>query len=676
MISVFNIVNPFQSFSGRSSRVELESQLAAIGSTMAVTQFSLDGRILGANENILKLLGYRLDEVQGQHHGIFVDALHRSSPEYKQFWDKLGRGEHDAGQYKRLSKDGREVWLQAAYHPVFNASGKLCKVVEYVSDITEEKVRSANLEGQLAAINRVMGVIEFSLDGRILAANDNFLKMLGYRIDEVKGKHHSLFVDALYRSSPEYRQFWDGLARGQYAAGQYKRIGKDGKEIWVQASYNPIFDASGKPFKVVKYATDVTAQKLRNADFEGQMAAINRVMGVIEFSLDGRILDANENFLKTLGYSLPEIKGQHHRLFVDDDYRQSPEYRAFWQKLGHGEFDAGQYKRIGKGGREIWIQASYNPIFDSSGKPLKIVKYAADITEQVKANQAMKEMVARATEIAETVESAAREISAGNGNLSSRTESQAASVEETASSMEELASAVKQNSDNAARANQLAVASSAAAEQGNKVVGDMVSTMSNISASNDKIADIIGVIDGIAFQTNILSLNAAVEAARAGEQGRGFAVVASEVRNLAQRCATSAKEVRALIGDASEKIKIGTNLVDQAGTTMKELQKAVTSVNDTIADIAAASREQSAGIEQINRAIMSVDESTQQNAALVEEIAAASRSLEEQASMLFELVTSQSTQAKSDANSAGKVVTSDVLAAHRARRSVPRSAAA
>jgi methyl-accepting chemotaxis protein len=204
----------------------------------------------------------------------------------------------------------------------------------------------------------------------------------------------------------------------------------------------------------------------------------------------------------------------------------------------------------------------------------------------------------------------------------------------------------------------------------------MVSTMSNISASNDKIADIIGVIDGIAFQTNILSLNAAVEAARAGEQGRGFAVVASEVRNLAQRCATSAKEVRALIGDASEKIKIGTNLVDQAGTTMKELQKAVTSVNDTIADIAAASREQSAGIEQINRAIMSVDESTQQNAALVEEIAAASRSLEEQASMLFELVTSQSTQAKSDANSAGKVVTSDVLAAHRARRSVPRSAAA
>jgi methyl-accepting chemotaxis protein len=656
--------------------VELESQLAAIGSTMAVTQFSLDGRILGANENILKLLGYRLDEVQGQHHGIFVDALHRSSPEYKQFWDKLGRGEHDAGQYKRLRKDGREVWLQAAYHPVFNASGKLCKVVEYVSDITEEKVRSANLEGQLAAINRVMGVIEFSLDGRILAANDNFLKMLGYRIDEVKGKHHSLFVDALYRSSPEYRQFWDGLARGEYAAGQYKRIGKDGKEIWVQASYNPIFDASGKPFKVVKYATDVTAQKLRNADFEGQMAAINRVMGVIEFSLDGRILDANENFLKTLGYSLPEIKGQHHRLFVDDDYRQSPEYRAFWQKLGHGEFDAGQYKRIGKGGREIWIQASYNPIFDSSGKPLKIVKYAADITEQVKANQAMKEMVARATEIAETVESAAREISAGNGNLSSRTESQAASVEETASSMEELASAVKQNSDNAARANQLAVASSAAAEQGNKVVGDMVSTMSNISASNDKIADIIGVIDGIAFQTNILSLNAAVEAARAGEQGRGFAVVASEVRNLAQRCATSAKEVRALIGDASEKIKIGTNLVDQAGTTMKELQKAVTSVNDTIADIAAASREQSAGIEQINRAIMSVDESTQQNAALVEEIAAASRSLEEQASMLFELVTSQSTQAKSDANSAGKVVTSDVLAAHRARRSVPRSAAA
>jgi len=245
----------------------------------------------------------------------------------------------------------------------------------------------AGMTGMMNAINRVQAVIEFGLDGKILHANENFLKTLGYSLEEIKGNHHSMFVDAAYRQSPDYRLFWEKLGRGEYDAGQYKRIGKGGRVVWIQASYNPVLDRNGKPFKVVKFATDITEQKLRNADYEGQIAAISKAQAVIEFTLDGKVIGANNNFLKVLGYSLGEIKGQHHAMFVEAGYRQSPEYRLFWEKLGHGEYEAGQYKRIGKGGTEVWIQASYNPIMDADGKPFKVVKYATDITASVKASQ-------------------------------------------------------------------------------------------------------------------------------------------------------------------------------------------------------------------------------------------------------------------------------------------------
>ncbi|MBA4108249.1 MAG: hypothetical protein C0487_01450 [Leptothrix sp. (in: Bacteria)] len=269
----------------------------------------------------------------------------------------------------------------------------------------------ADMKGQLSAINKAQAVIEFSLDGKILTANDNFLNTLGYSLAEIQGQHHSMFVDAAYRATVEYRLFWEKLGRGEFDAGEYKRIGKGGKEVWIQATYNPILDAQGKPFKVVKYASDITTAKLQAADFSGQLSAINKAQAVIEFSLDGKILNANENFLSTLGYSLAEIQGQHHGMFVEPDHRASLEYRMFWEKLGRGEFDAGQYKRIGKGGKEVWIQASYNPIMDMNGKPFKVVKYATDTTAQVNAAR----MLAQAVEQAQSVTSAAQ-----GGDLSQR----------------------------------------------------------------------------------------------------------------------------------------------------------------------------------------------------------------------------------------------------------------
>jgi len=674
-LSVFRAVD--KSANTRHNREDLQGLVNAITRSQAVIEFSLDGKVLHANDNFLNALGYNLSEIQGQHHSMFVDPAYRTTSAYRQFWDKLARGEFDAGQYKRIGKGGREVWIQASYNPVLNANGIPVRVVKLATDITADMLKSADAEGQLKAVSKAQAVIEFTLDGKVLAANDNFLKALGYSLTEVKGQHHSMFVDPAYRATPAYQQFWDKLARGEYDDGQYKRIGKGGKEVWIQASYNPIFDMNGKPFKVVKYATDITAEKLKAADFEGQLNAVNKSQAVIEFSLEGNVLGANDNFLKTLGYSLSEVQGKHHSMFVEPAESSTPEYRQFWAKLGRGEFDAGQYKRIGKGGKEVWIQASYNPILDMNGRPFKVVKYATDVTEQVHLSDQMKQTVAEASEIARAstsgdltlristegksgalaelsqginalletmsalvlqvkgaaseVSRGADEISQGNANLSQRTEEQASSLEETASSMEQMTSTVKQNADNASQASQLAVAARDQAEKGGAVVSKAVDAMSQINDASKKIADIIGVIDEIAFQTNLLALNAAVEAARAGEQGRGFAVVASEVRNLAGRSATAAKEIKSLIQDSVRKVDEGSTLVTQSGVTLEQIVSSVKKVADIVAEIAAASIEQSAGIEQVNKAVMQLDELTQQNAALVEQASAASQSMAEQA---------------------------------------------
>ena len=372
---------------------EHSGQLAAISKSQAVIEFDLHGNILTANENFLATVGYRLDEIVGRHHRMFVDPAEHHSPAYLQFWQKLARGEYDSGQYKRIRKDGREIWIQASYNTILDANNRPYKVVKFATDITNEVARNANYSGQLAAIDKSQAVIEFDLNGTILTANENFLATVGYRLDEIVGKHHRIFVDPSQHNSREYLQFWQKLARGEYDAGQYKRIRKDGREIWIQASYNTILDANNRPYKVVKFATDITREVLRNADYSGQLAAISKSQAVIEFDLQGNILTANENFLNTVGYSLQEIQGKHHSMFVEPAFRQSDEYRAFWERLGRGIYDQGQYKRIGKGGKEIWIQASYNPIMDASDKPVKIVKYATDITEQIKNANAMQQTV-------------------------------------------------------------------------------------------------------------------------------------------------------------------------------------------------------------------------------------------------------------------------------------------
>ena len=660
----------------KAQNAEFKGQIDAINTSQAVIEFTMDGVIESANENFLTALGYSLDEIKGKHHSLFLDAAYKNTTEYREFWQILNRGEFLSGEYKRLGKGGKEIWIQASYNPIFDEEGKPCKVVKFATDITNQKLQNADFQGQIQAIGKSQAVIEFTPDGKILQANNNFLEALGYTLDEVQGKHHSIFVESSYKNSPVYTQFWEELKQGNYASGEFKRIAKDGSEIWIQASYNPILDLSGHCFKVVKYATDITQQKLKNADFQGQIEAIGKSQAVIEFTPEGNIIQANDNFLNALGYSMDELKGKHHSLFVERSYQDSVEYKEFWRNLAAGKFDAGEYKRIGKGGEEVWIQASYNPIMDAAGKPFKVVKYATNITGRKFAVSQISEsllalsqgdlsntidvplegefeilkeamnttikhfsdMVSQIRTSADFVSSSANEIQTGTTDLSQRTESQASSLEETSSSVEQLTQTVNQNAESSNSAVSLAEEASKKAVEGGEAVNKAIKAMKDIEGASNKISDIISVIDEIAFQTNLLALNAAVEAARAGEQGRGFAVVAAEVRNLAQRSAGAAKEIKGLINDSVQKVSEGTQLVDNSGETLTLIIESIESVQALISSINSASQEQATGINHVNTAVSEMDTMTQQNAALVEETSAVSASMNTEARKLQELM--------------------------------------
>ena len=500
-----------------SDALELRAKLEAIDKVQAVIEFELDGTVITANENFLKTLGYRLEDIKDQHHSMFVEPAYRASAAYKQFWRDLNDGKYLAGEYKRIGKGGKEVWIQGSYNPILDLDGKPFKVVKFAIDVTATKMQNADYQGQVAAIGKAQALIEFELDGTVITANENFLKALGYRLDEIKGQHHSMFLESAYRASAEYKQFWRDLNDGKFQAAEYKRIGKGGKEVWIQASYNPILDLDGKPFKVVKFATDVTATKLQNADYQGQIAAIGKAQAVIEFNLDGSIITANENFLKTLGYRLEEIKGQHHSLFVEPAYRASAEYKQFWHDLNDGKYQAGEYKRIGKGGKEVWIQGSYNPIFDLNGKTFKVVKFATDISGRKAMESNLQKTLAAVAQNATSLGSASEELAANSqqmvsnaeetatqaGVVSAAAEQVSKNVQTVATGTEEMSASIKEIAKNAQDAAKVAATAVKSAETTN-------ATISKLGESSAQIGKVIKVITSIAQQTNLLALNATI----------------------------------------------------------------------------------------------------------------------------------------------------------------------
>ncbi|MCC9605945.1 PAS domain-containing methyl-accepting chemotaxis protein [Blastopirellula sp. JC732] len=617
---------------------DYSGQIAAISKSQAVIEFNMDGTIIGANENFLTAVGYSLSEIAGKHHRMFVGEQHASSREYKEFWDRLNRGEYDSGEYKRFGKGAKEIWIQASYNPICDLSGKPYKVVKYASDITAQKLESANYSGQIEAIGKSQAVIEFNMDGTIIGANENFLKTLGYTQQEIVGQHHRMFVEGSYARSSEYQDFWNRLNRGQYDSGEYKRIGKGGKEIWIQASYNPIRDLNGNPYKVVKYAIDVTAQKLESANFSGQIEAISKSQAVIEFNMDGTIIGANDNFLAAVGYLRQEIVGQHHRMFVEDDYARSRDYQDFWNRLNRGEYDSGEYKRIGKGGKEIWIQASYNPILDLNGKPYKVVKYASDITQQVNLRHNMAQLIDDVIENANQFSESAGAVSETSQTLAQGAQTQSAAVEEISASTQELITSISGIRDRSSETNRLATETNQIAVEGGHAVTKSGEAMDLIKASSEQISEIIQVISEIASQTNLLALNAAIEAARAGEHGLGFAVVADEVRKLAERSSAAAKEISSLIKESTARVNNGVELSSQAGNALKKIVAAVESTSGKITEIATAADEQMNMANEVYGAIQQVAEVTEEATAASEELAASSEELGAQATALRDLV--------------------------------------
>ncbi|AWM04381.1 methyl-accepting chemotaxis protein [Bradyrhizobium amphicarpaeae] len=532
---------------GRKSHGDAQAQIDAIGRSQAMIEFNMDGSIVTANKNFLDALGYRLEEIQGKHHSMFVPADQRDGAEYKAFWAALRRGEFQAAEFKRVTSSGGEIWIEASYNPVLGNDGKPVKVIKIATEITAKKLRGMADASKLAAINRAQAVIEFKLDGTIVTANQNFCGALGYSLAEIEGKHHSLFIPQADRGSAAYREFWAKLNPGEYQAGEFKRIGKGGKEVWILASYNPVMDDTGKPFGVVKFATDVTAEKLKTADLAGQIAAIDKAQAVIEFNMDGTIITANPNFLGALGYSLAEIKGKHHSMFVEAGERDSVSYREFWAALNRGEYQAAEYKRIGKGGKEIYIQASYNPILDLNGKPFKVVKYATDTTKQVLVRM-------------------------GNERVRGMMESVAAGSEELNASVREISEAMTKSRQTASSAVDQVAAADAQAQR--------------LTEAALAMSGIVELINNITGQINLLALNATIESARAGEAGRGFAVVASEVKSLANQAKQATDKIGAEIGSLN-------GISGDVVTALASIKTAINNVSEYVTSTAAAIEEQS-----------------------------------------------------------------------------------
>ncbi|MEZ6092672.1 MAG: methyl-accepting chemotaxis protein [Pirellulaceae bacterium] len=498
-----------------------------------------------------------------------------------------------------------------------------------------------NLEGQFKAISRVQAMIEFETNGTILNANENFLKTVGYSLDEIKGKHHRMFVDPKFTETAEYKAFWEKLAGGDFDAGEYLRFGKNNKEVWINASYNPIFDANGRVIKVVKFATDISDTKAMQREIEETQKRDARLAKEMQEKVNEILEVANKvsrsDYTQTLTVAGDDAIGRLGegltKFFADKQSTEEEERaRAETERRNAEETQ----KKVAKVLDIVNAMAAgdFTVKVPDMGDDA-VGKVATALSSAV---TAMRDAMSGVRGVAQGVASAAHQLTSATQEVSRGAQHQASSLEETASSLEEITSTVKQNTDNAQQARQLANGSRDVAENGGQVVGEAVKAMAEINRASTKIADIITTIDEIAFQTNLLALNAAVEAARAGEQGRGFAVVAAEVRNLAQRSASAAKEIKTLIQDSVRKVENGTELVNESGKTLSEIVNSVKRVTDIVAEIAAASKEQLAGIEQVNKAVSQMDRVTQNNATQTEEMSSTASNLASSANDLQSMV--------------------------------------
>lgn len=538
--------------------------LAALEHVQAVIEFDTEGRVLRANTLFLNLMGYSAQEVQGQHHRMFCPPELVASEAYRTMWDGLRAGEVREDVFLRINKSGQPVWLQASYNPVRDGDGRTVGVVKLATDVTAQRMQQADFLGKIAAINRVQATIEFDLAGRILTANENFLSTFGYTLQEIVGQHHRIFCQPETTGSGEYAVFWERLGRGEFNAGRYRRQSKDGDAVWIQASYNPILDAAGKPYKVVKFSTDITKDMILAAETKGKLDAIGLSQAVIEFDMQGNVLTANPNFLRTMGYTSAEVQGKHHSLFCEPALVRSQAYRDFWADLGEGKFQSARYRRIGKHDAEVWIQATYNPILDIDGKPYKVVKYSVDVTAQVLRDRAVAQRVVEITDVLRTMSESIKHLAHGSE-----------------------------------RSSELAEQTQREAGDGSQLVNRAREAIVAIERSSSDIHEIVNTISEISSQTHLLAFNAAIEAARAGEHGVGFSVVADEVRKLAEKSTQAAREIGKLINQTVNRVSESSRLSEDVDAAFARILVAVENTTRSISEIRSATAEQEGATKNV-----------------------------------------------------------------------------
>ena len=541
----------------KTQSVENQCKLDAISRSHGIIEFDLSGNILDANETFLKLTGYRLDEIRGQHHRLFVDSEEQRSPEYRQFWQRLGRGETASGEYLRFGRNGRRLWIQASYNPILSPDGQPAKVIKYCSDITESKLKAVETQVMMSAVSATSCVLVLDREGIILSVNEGMSRALSTPSEDLVGRHESCILFEEDFRSADYEAMWQGLRAGRMAQGAFRRRAAGGREVWFSSTRSPVTGIDGTLQKVLVVAQDITQEQLSRLDAAGKLGAIDRAQAVIEFDLQGHVLQANDNFLRLFGYKAEDILGRHHRMFVAPAEVSSSEYQIFWERLSRGEYFADEYKRIGRDGREIWIQATYNPILDLNGRVVKIVKYAFDVTKEV---QLEKRIAAKSAEMSESVAS--------------------------------LAASITEIARNSGVAAEMAGDAACAAQGGFTALQKSIETIGSIQASSVRVSEIVRVIGEIASQTNLLAFNAAIEAARAGQHGVGFSVVAGEVRKLAERSSVAAREIAKLIEESVMQVGLGAEVSKEAARSFEGIMSSVGRTRTSVSEIAQATEGQ------------------------------------------------------------------------------------